>query len=545
VSGPPGLPPAEAQESVRELFFRHPTSIVSIGFGLVLVLMIVLISATLARIGSIQYQLEKIAEEYGVETALVYRMLDASRERALALHRIVFDTDPFERDKAMLSFYEQAAEFGKARTAYAALALSDKERAIVQVQNTAVETTLAAQKKVVELVQAGEFDAARDALFTEALPAQFHVFDTLDALLRVQQDEITERADAASRRQREAHLLVLFGGGAAAFLSLGIGWFAAQRLRTLMRMIQANSEHLEQTVALRTAEAREREEILRRMTSAVNDAVVMIDERGMVTFWNQAAERIFRYTADEVMGRDLHDLIMPPELRPDQQRAFAHFKETGEGQFVGQTREVTALRRGGVAFPAELSLSAVRIKGHWHAIGLARDITDRKRAEEALQTLATTDQLIGIANRRKLDEVLVAEMRRATRYGVALTFLLFDIDHFKLVNDNYGHPVGDEVLIALGQLVARNVRANDSFARWGGEEFAVLATHCDADCMEQFAEKLRKVIEGHDFPAVGHLTCSFGLTALKPGDHADDLIGRADQALYAAKAAGRNCVRRA
>lgn len=171
-----------------------------------------------------------------------------------------------------------------------------------------------------------------------------------------------------------------------------------------------------------------------------------------------------------------------------------------------------------------------------------RDISEHKRMEELLRIQATTDPLTGIHNRRKLNEMLVLEQARCTRYRVPFTLILFDIDHFKHVNDTYGHPVGDAVLQELATLVGANIRPGDLFARWGGEEFVVLASNCSLSGVRLFAEKLRHLIDTQVFPTVGHVTCSFGVAEFQPGESPEAFLSRLDEGLYRAKQLGRNRV---
>ena len=130
---------------------------------------------------------------------------------------------------------------------------------------------------------------------------------------------------------------------------------------------------------------REEREKLTRITGSAQDAIVMIDAQGNVSFWNEAAETIFGYTADEALGRELPPLLMPERFHEAYRRGFAHFRKSGKGPAVGRTLELVSRRKDGGEFPVELSLSAVHLRGAWHAIGIIRDITDRKRAEEALR----------------------------------------------------------------------------------------------------------------------------------------------------------------
>lgn len=129
---------------------------------------------------------------------------------------------------------------------------------------------------------------------------------------------------------------------------------------------------------------RESEDKFHGITASAQDAIIMMDHQGAISYWNAAAEKIFGYPEQEALGQSLHDFLAPKRFRDDHRKGFSHFKETGEGPIVGKTIELAALQKDGTEFPIELSLSAVKRNGLWHAIGIVRDITDRKQAESAL-----------------------------------------------------------------------------------------------------------------------------------------------------------------
>lgn len=187
-------------------------------------------------------------------------------------------------------------------------------------------------------------------------------------------------------------------------------------------------------------------------------------------------------------------------------------------------------------------------KAHELALRQARDAAQAANRElqlvnAQLSNLATTDTLTGAWNRRHFEQELQRELIQSQRYAEPLSLLMFDIDHFKAVNDRYGHPVGDTVLVGLTRLVQRNLRAADTLARWGGEEFVIMMPHCDADEAVGLAEKLRALLALQTFETVGQVTASFGVTQCRPEDSPQSWLKRADLALYQAKAEGRNAVR--
>ena len=175
-------------------------------------------------------------------------------------------------------------------------------------------------------------------------------------------------------------------------------------------------------------------------------------------------------------------------------------------------------------------------------IGIWKWIVHNKHMTNSLQRLATTDDLTGAYNRRRFREVIKYEVHRAVRYADTLSLIMFDLDHFKKINDTYGHNVGDEVLKTVADIVKDNIRVTDIFARVGGEECTVLAPAIGLEGAKVVAEKLRKSIESHAFETVGTLTASFGVAEFKTDEAIDALIKRADNALYEAKKHGRNRV---
>ncbi|WP_168014807.1 sensor domain-containing diguanylate cyclase [Halomonas salinarum] len=157
-----------------------------------------------------------------------------------------------------------------------------------------------------------------------------------------------------------------------------------------------------------------------------------------------------------------------------------------------------------------------------------------------LERLATHDSLTGVWNRYRIEQAIEAEVTATHRYQRDCALLLFDVDHFKAINDEYGHEAGDRVLKTVVSVVDANLRETDRLGRWGGEEFIVLATGTTTSGARELAERLRQQIATTSFEQVGTVTVSIGVSACQPEDSAKTLIGRADQAMYQAKQSGRN-----
>jgi two-component system cell cycle response regulator len=200
--------------------------------------------------------------------------------------------------------------------------------------------------------------------------------------------------------------------------------------------------------------------------------------------------------------------------------------------------------------PADLEFAQAVITAAVAVIQRAQMVESTMADNARLEHLAQTDPLTQLLNRRALAERITGEMERALRYDSSMALLLIDLDHFKQVNDTYGHLVGDDVLRDVGQLLRETIRGCDIVARYGGEEFLVLLPETDDAGAESFAERIRLAVEEHLFAREARveplrLTASVGVAVFPAAriESVDDLFARADAALYRAKAAGRNRVR--
>lgn len=291
---------------------------------------------------------------------------------------------------------------------------------------------------------------------------------------------------------------------------------------------------------------RDSEEKLSSITNSALDAIVMIDASDRVVFWNPAAEEMFGYARDEVLGRPMHDLIAAESCLDAARISLARFGRDGSCHVANRVHEILARRRDGTAFPAEISIGAIRRLDTWWAVGTIRDITDRKKAEARLHEMATLDGLTRLLNRRHFIELCDKEVKRAKRHKLALSLLMFDLDHFKAVNDTFGHDVGDEVLRVLAEATRVNLRDFDMIGRIGGEEFAVVLPETTLAGAVVVAERLRKAVSELVIMAEEKaiaVTLSIGLADLSDAvPDVNGLMKYADNALYEAKRKGRNRV---
>jgi diguanylate cyclase (GGDEF)-like protein len=206
---------------------------------------------------------------------------------------------------------------------------------------------------------------------------------------------------------------------------------------------------------------------------------------------------------------------------------------------------LTTLRRVQAAVTAALLLLLAGVGACILRPMVRRICADRERLEKANAALAeqaVTDQLTGAFNRLKFNEVMEHEIKRADRYHHELSVIMFDIDHFKQVNDTFGHAAGDDMLRELTRRVRAAVRSVDWLFRYGGEEFVVAAPHTSLEPTAAIAEKLRVVVAATPFPHNISGSISLGVAELRAGETVEELMGRVDAALYEAKNTGRNRV---
>ncbi|MGD9654689.1 MAG: diguanylate cyclase [Sulfuricurvum sp.] len=262
------------------------------------------------------------------------------------------------------------------------------------------------------------------------------------------------------------------------------------------------------------------------------------DIDGKITEVSNAFCKISGYRKEQLIGK-MHRIVRHPDMKAsffDKLWNTITRNETWHGEIKNRKKDGTFYWLETMIYPV---YNADGERTGYTAI--SHDITDKKRVEE----LSMTDQLTQIHNRLYLTNSFVREIKRAKRYGFIFAVIMIDIDHFKEVNDTYGHDTGDFVLSAVAKILQSTIRETDILGRWGGEEFLILLPHTDIFEAEKLAEKLRQSVEGYSFDTVGRKTCSFGVSVFNlEEDDCKETLKRADKALYSAKNSGRNRVER-
>ena len=272
--------------------------------------------------------------------------------------------------------------------------------------------------------------------------------------------------------------------------------------------------------------------------------VFLIDRKAMrFVDVNENACRELQFTKAELLE------MGPQDIKPHYSRKTlrAEFDRIIRREGASGVIETVHQAKDGRHIPVEVRFSSFGETGREMIIASARDITRSKRLEAELKRLASVDDLTGLWNRRDFMQAAQNEMERAKRYGRVFSYITLDIDHFKRINDTYGHAAGDMALQRLAKTIQAGTRSTDIAGRMGGEEFGILLPDTGLERAGQLAERLRAGIEETAMPCEGNtifLTASFGVSAYENGPEGlPGLMARADQALYEAKAGGRNRIR--
>lgn len=306
--------------------------------------------------------------------------------------------------------------------------------------------------------------------------------------------------------------------------------------QTLMALMHAQGE---------VARLSEREQLFSTLLVSVNAVLWAFNwETRQVLYVSPAYERIFGRSADLLLSdyNQWRDSIYPDDLEYAERsladvlvKGAVEDREyriiTADGQLRWLSDKCFINRQAEPGQPVII-------------VGIAEDITDKKQLESELQRLATTDALTQSSNRRHFFEGAVEEFEQARQQGTPLSFLMLDIDDFKIINDTYGHQVGDNVLQRIADSGRAALRRGDLFGRIGGEEFAAVFPGCTPQMALQVAERVQREIQGLSFSHDGQtfgITVSQGLTSLTAEDESvESLFARADAAMYEAKRQGKN-----
>jgi diguanylate cyclase (GGDEF)-like protein/PAS domain S-box-containing protein len=290
----------------------------------------------------------------------------------------------------------------------------------------------------------------------------------------------------------------------------------------------------------------------------IRDIIWEMDLNLTFTFVSQTIKEAAGYEADELIGRRLLDFI----TEESRAQTLANWQDNMRERMEKGIREIVLydiqfIAKDGSIIWFEVSVKPVfkenRLTGY---IGTSRDISEKKRNEnemkkcieelniknKKLEELANFDMLTGAYNRRKFEHYAKIYIEKKKKYAAPFSVIMFDIDNFKQINDDYGHKKGDQTLQELSRIVKHTIRETDKLFRWGGEEFIILLSETGLKNAYKVAEKVRVSIEGNPFDVAQRVTVSLGVGEYITDETSDQLVVRIDHALLRAKSSGRNHV---
>lgn len=309
----------------------------------------------------------------------------------------------------------------------------------------------------------------------------------------------------------------------------------AEKLGAAQEQAQAASERAEENAAR-----------IKTVFDTVADGIITMNSAGIIDSFNPAAERLIGYTGDEVTGQSLSTLLSERDHDDKEWFLKKHFGD-GKVEATGSAIEIELERRDGSNIPVEMTIGEMSIGEDRMFTCVLRDISDRKESEAKIRELALQDSLTGLANRNLFHRRLDDAIRMAQRLEKIVALLVLDLDHFKSINDNFGHPVGDALLKEVARRLEACCRKVDTVARLGGDEFAIILVNLEDSSA---AAKLAERIIGSLSAQITVERCllqtgtSVGISIYPHDDtDVDELLRKADLALYQAKAAGRGVCR--
>ncbi|MFQ3631596.1 diguanylate cyclase [Roseiflexus sp.] len=289
----------------------------------------------------------------------------------------------------------------------------------------------------------------------------------------------------------------------------------------------------------------------RKVLDSIDDGVYFVDRNRRILYWNRGAEQLSGYCADEVVGHLCSDNLLR-HIDEEGRRLCRDGCPLAATISDGQPRRANVImhHKEGHLVPVCVRVTPIRDQSG-DIIGAVEVFSDNSHQKavqveiERLRELTLLDPLTGIGNRRFVETATLSRLEELRRYGWSFGVILLDIDHFKAVNDMFGHLVGDDVLRMVARTLAHNVRAFDSVGRWGGEEFAIVVRNAGTEALMNLAERLRMLVEQASLSVANEIvrvTVSLGATVACLNDTLSSVFERADQMLYFSKHHGRNRV---
>lgn len=507
-------------------FYWSLKAIVTIGFALLLIVMMVMALIGLSQMAQNNARMEQVINEQNTKTALISSMRNIARDRIILLFTAIALQDPFKRDAAISRFRQLASQFLSLRIQFEATRLNPVEQA--QFSRILETTRIAAdlQSNVVELINTDPVEAQR-TLIKNAVPAQNQVIAAYDQFLDLQTLKSKESIAEAKRTNHDTYFAMTLLVTIALMLGSLVAIFVIRRIARIEDALFEEKELAEITL------------------HSVAEGVITTDKSGNVTYLNPVAEQLTGWQASDIRNMNLdaiYNVVNETTHLPFSNMALL---PQLDGPTVPLGNRVL-IQQGGRQFAIQDSIAPIRNKTGIAigAVVVFNDVSEARRLTKKLSWQACHDALTGLANRLEFERQLSFLLDSAQNNDKQHFFLFMDLDQFKLINDTCGHIAGDELLKQLSRSFETTIRGNDTLARLGGDEFGVLLESCPLKRAITIAEDIRQLVASMKFTWDGksfQISVSIGVVPINAQSGKEiEIMGLADAACYKAKNDGRN-----
>ncbi|QKT04586.1 EAL domain-containing protein [Ectothiorhodospiraceae bacterium 2226] len=495
-----------------------------LGFAVMLLLMLALSASALRSNSTLQQSVEQVVDQQRVKTALVTAMRDAARERTVLLTTMLLTDDPFAREEAWLAFDAEGARFLEARETLRTMRLSATEHAILEAQAGRMLASGSVHRRIGELILAGDSVQARHLLLDEAVPLQAYMFDNLNELAVLQEQEASRAATEAEAAYRRARNVTIALGSGALLLGALIGGMVIRRSRRAELRLFREKERAQVTL------------------QTLTEGVITTDDHGRVTYLNSAAEALTGRSAQTARGQSLGNVFVLAEAGPRTELV----QRVVHAATPHSDNRALLRQANGTTLAIEYTASPLRDRNH-RVLGMVlvlRNVTEVRSLTEQLSYQASHDTLTQLFNRREFERRLQLALDSARTEGRVHAVCYLDLDQFKVVNDTCGHVAGDELLKQLAVALALQVKSRDVLARLGGDEFGVLLEECSPERALEVSQAMQRAVTDFRFvweQRVFQIGVSIGVVSVAADSGSlTDVLKAADSACYVAKEKGRN-----
>jgi diguanylate cyclase (GGDEF)-like protein/PAS domain S-box-containing protein len=510
--------------------FRFPQSrrALTIGFGVLLALIIVLTLLGLTRIHAINRQVEAAVREQALVSDLVRTLLKVNQQREQVMHELFAAGSLAEREAVYERYKNLAGQLFTELERLNERALTDAERTAVQVALNAATASKGAREKVISLLMKDDVTGAVDLLLREGLPAQDTLQQSINRLIESKRTATLDTLARTSREMQQALLLVAIAGAVIFVLGIGVA-------RQVMRRIRRADEALHR--------AQERAEVT---LHSIGDGVITTDASGRIEYLNPVAEQYTGWSSAEATGKPLDLVYRVVDDRT--KKMVVHGAGANPADAASTGLALSLLGRQGNTCLVRESHAPIRGRSG-NAVGQVIVFHDVGQIEEMAQKLtwqASHDPLTGLVNRREFERRMGGVLESARSDNKEHAVLYMDLDNFKTVNDSCGHAAGDELLRQLATVMLARMRGSDTLARLGGDEFGALLESCPVDQGVRLANGMRDAVRDFRFvwkDKTFGVGVSIGLVPLtKDSGSIGRVLAAADATCYDAKNKGRDRV---